>query len=65
MSTVKGTMARLGTGTGGNVSMLGDFFGFIRQKVPADSGRPVRSRAKAPRTWTEGRGLIPILVTLQ
>jgi len=45
--------------------MLGDFFGFIREKVPADSGRPVRSRAKAPRTWTEGRGLIPILVTLQ
>ena len=36
MSTVKGIMAGLGTGTGGNVSMLGDFFGFIRRKVPAD-----------------------------
>ena len=58
-------MARPGTGTGGNVSMLGNFLGFIRRKGADRSGTPGAVPGKALRTWTKGRWLIPILVTLQ
>ena len=45
MSSVRGIMECLGLGTDGTVSILGDFFGFIRRKVPTDPVTTVTAQA--------------------